>query len=207
MAEINKVTVLVFGQEYTLSGDMPRDYVLKLADHVDAKMKEIDGGAGSQPLSAVAVLAAMLIADEYYTLDNDISSLLEQNQKLSDNAASYERMWEELKANYASYKEEVASMQANRETLQRYIAEKDQQLSSVNSQLEEEKRYNEELRGRVDELLAKVQKNDNAPLEAQKKIEELETRCRDIESSFFDIQMENIHLKNELENLRKQMNR
>ena len=204
MAEINKVTVLVFGQEYTLSGDMPRDYVLKLADHVDAKMKEIDGGAGSQPLSAVAVLAAMLIADEYYTLDNDISSLLEQNQKLSDNAASYERMWEELKANYASYKEEVASMQANRETLQRYIAEKDQQLSSVNSQLEEEKRYNEELRGRVDELLAKVQKNDNAPLEAQKKIEELETRCRDIESSFFDIQMENIHLKNDLEAYKKQ---
>ncbi len=204
MAEINKVTVLVFGQEYTLSGDMPRDYVLKLADHVDAKMKEIDGGAGSQPLSAVAVLAAMLIADEYYTLDSDITSLLEQNQKLSDNAASYERMWEELKANYASYKEEVASMQANRETLQRYIAEKDQQLSSVNSQLEEEKRYNEELRSRVDELLAKVQKSDNAPLEAQKKIEELETRCRDIESSFFDIQMENIHLKNDLEAYRKQ---
>ena len=204
MAEINKVTVLVFGQEYTLSGDMPRDYVLKLADHVDAKMREIDGGAGSQPLSSVAVLAAMLIADEYYTLDADTTSLLEQNQKLSDNAASYERMWEELKANYASYKEEVASMQANRETLQRYIAEKDQQLSSVNSQLEEEKRYNEELRSRVDELLVKVQKSDNAPLEAQRKIEELETRCRDIESSFFDIQMENIHLKNDLEAYRKQ---
>ncbi len=204
MAEINKVTVLVFGQEYSLSGDMPRDYVLKLADHVDAKMREIDGGAGAQPLSAVAVLAAMLIADEYYALDSSLVSLMEQNQKLSDNAASYERMWEELKANYASYKEEVASMQANRETLQRYIAEKDQQLSSVNSQLEEEKRYNEELRSRVDELLAKVQKNDNAPLEAQRKIEELETRCRDIESSFFDIQMENIHLKNDLEAYRKQ---
>ena len=204
MAEINKVTVLVFGQEYTLSGDMPRDYVLKLADHVDAKMREIDGGAGSQPISALAVLSAMLIADEYYTLDSDIDSLQEQNKKLSENAQSYERMWEELKANYASYKEEVASMQANRETLQRYIAEKDQQLSSVNSQLEEEKRYNEELRGRVDELLAKVQKSDNAPLEAQRKIEELETRCRDIESSFFDIQMENIHLKNDLEAYRKQ---
>ena len=199
MAEINKVTVLVFGQEYTLSGDMPRDYVLKLADHVDAKMREIDGGAGAQPISALAVLSAMLIADEYYTLDSDIDSLQEQNRKLSENAQSYERMWEELKANYASYKEEVASMQANRETLQRYIAEKDQQLSSVNSQLEEEKRYNEELRSRVDELLAKVQKSDNAPLEAQRKIEELETRCRDIESSFFDIQMENIHLKNDLE--------
>ena len=56
----------------------------------------------------------------------------------------------------------------------------------------------------MDELLAKVQKNDNAPLEAQRKIEELETRCRDIESSFFDIQMENIHLKNDLEAYKKQ---
>ena len=203
MADINKVTVKVFGQDYTLAGDMPRDYVLKLADHVDAKMREVDGGAGAQPLSSLAVLAAMLVADEYFTLDTNNASLLEQNKKLSENAQSYERMWEELKANYASYKEEVASMQANRETLQRYIAEKDQQLAAVTADLEEEKRYNDELRARVDELIAKVQKNDNAPLEAQRKIEELETRCRDIESSFFDIQMENIHLKNDLEAYRK----
>ena len=199
MAEKNTVTVLVFGQEYTLSGDMPRDYVLKLADKVDAKMRDLDGGSGSQPMSALAVLSAMLIADEYYTLDKDVTSLLEQNQKLSENAQSYERMWEELKANYAAYKEEVASMTANRETLQRYMAEKDQKISSLSAELAEEKRYNDELRAKVEELLAKVQQSDNAPLEAQKKIEELETRCRDIESSFFDIQMENIHLKNDLE--------
>jgi len=98
MAENNTVTVLVYGQEYTLSGDMPRDYVLKLADKVDGKMKSLDGGAGNQPMSALAVLSAMLIADEYYTLDSDVTSLLEQNQKLSENAQSYERMWEELKA-------------------------------------------------------------------------------------------------------------
>ena len=202
MAGNNTVTVLVFGQEYTLSGDMPRDYVLKLADKVDAKMKAIDGGSGNQPMSALAVLSAMLIADEYYTLDNDVTSLLEQNQKLSENAQSYERMWEELKANYAAYKEEVASMTANRETLQRYIAEKDQKISALSAELAEEKGSNEELRAKVDELLTRVQQSDNAPLEAQKKIEELETRCRDIESSFFDIQMENIHLKNDLESYR-----
>ena len=199
MGQNNKVTVLVFGQEYTLSGDMPRDYVLKLADKVDGKMRELDGGSGAQPMSALAVLSAMLIADEYYTLDNDVNALLEQNQKLSENAQSYERMWEELKANYASYKEEVASMTANRETLQRYIAEKDQKISSLSAELAEEQSANADLRAKVEELLARVQKSDNAPLEAQKKIEELETRCRDIESSFFDIQMENIHLKNDLE--------
>jgi len=199
MADINKVTVLVFGQEYTLAGDMPRDYVLKLADHVDAKMREVDGGAGAQPISAVAVLAAMLIADEYYSQDGDISSLLEQNKKLSENAQSYERMWEELKENYAAYKEEVAGMSSSRETMQRYIAEKDQQIETANLELANQKRINESLRARNEELAAKVAQIDNAPIEAQKKIEELETRCRDIESSFFDIQMENIHLKNELE--------
>ncbi|MBR5731411.1 MAG: cell division protein ZapA [Firmicutes bacterium] len=199
MGEINKVTVMVYGQEYTLSGDMPRDYVLKLADKVDTKMRELDDGSNTQPKSALAVLAGMLIADEYYTLDAGTEALQAQNQKLAENAQSYERMWEELKANYAAYKEEVAGMSSSRETLQRYVAEKDQRISSLSAELEEEKRLNDELRAKVEELIARVQQSDNAPLEAQRKIQELETRCRDIESSFFDIQMENIHLKNDLE--------
>ena len=199
MGEINKVTVMVYGQEYTLSGDMPRDYVLKLADKVDTKMRELDDGSNTQPKSALAVLAGMLIADEYYTLDAGTEALQAQNQKLAENAQSYERMWEELKANYAAYKEEVAGMSSSRETLQRYVAEKDQRISSLSAELEEEKRLNDELRAQVEELIARVQQSDNAPLEAQRKIQELETRCRDIESSFFDIQMENIHLKNDLE--------
>ena len=203
MGSINTVTVLVYGQEYTLSGDMPRDYVLKLAERVDSKMRELDGGTNSQPMSALAVLAGMLIADDYYNLQSDMDALAEQNKKLSENAQNYERMWEELKSNYAAYKEEVSNMTANRETLQRYISEKDQQISSLSTSLNEEKQYNDDLRAKVEELLVKVQQNDNAPIEAQKKIEELETRCRDIESSFFDIQMENIRLKNDLEAYRR----
>ncbi len=199
MGERNTVTVMVYGSEYTLSGDMPRDYVLKLADKVDSKMRELDDGSNTQPRSALAVLAGMLIADEYYSLNADIDSLKAQNQKLAENAQSYERMWEELKANYAAYKEEVAGMSSSRETLQRYVAEKDQKIASLSADLEEEKRLNDELRAKVEDLIARVQQSDNAPLEAQRKIQELETRCRDIESSFFDIQMENIHLKNDLE--------
>ena len=111
-------------------------------------------------------------------------------------------MWEELKENYSAYKEEVAGMSSSRETMQRYIAEKDQQIEAVSAELAEQKRVNESLRSRAEELQNRVAQIDNAPLEAQKKIEELETRCRDIESSFFDIQMENIRLKNEIESYR-----
>ena len=199
MESRNTVTVLVYGQEYTLSGDMPRDYVLKLADKVDEKMRELDGGSNAQPMSALAVLSGMLIADEYYKLEDGIEALKEQNVKLAENAQSYERMWEELKDNYAAYKEEVAGQSSSRETMQRYIAEKDQQIENLNGELSEQKRFNDELRARVEELQNRVAQSDNAPLEAQRKIDELETRCRDIESSFFDIQMENIQLKNELE--------
>ena len=156
MGEINKVTVMVHGQEYTLTADMPRDYVLKLADKVDTKMKELDDGSNSQPKSALAVLAAMLIADEYYTLDADTDALLAQNQKLNENAQSYERMWEELKTNYAAYREEVAGMSSSRETLQRYVAEKDQQIASLSAELEEEKRLNDELRSKVEDLIARL---------------------------------------------------
>ena len=64
MSELNKVTVLICGQEYTLSGDMPREYIMKLADKVDEKMNAIADG-NNQTLSRTAVLAAMLISDEY----------------------------------------------------------------------------------------------------------------------------------------------
>ena len=72
-------------------------------------------------------------------------------------------------------------------------------------QLEAEvKKHNETLRGRVEELTNSLEYQQSLPDQSAKKIEELEAKCRDIESSFFDIQMENIRLKNENETLKKQ---
>lgn len=205
MDEKNTVTVIVYGQEYTLSGDMPREHIMKIADHVDAKMKEVGEGT-AQPASSVAVLAAMLIADEYYNLDSNILDLLTNNKNLEEKAQNYETMWEEVKSSFAKYKDEMSSLATLKDNLQIYAKEKEAQVQALAAELSQEKGFNEELRSRVEDLSqqlsAQAQRIEAAPLEAQKHVEELENRCRDIESSFFDIQMENIHLKNEIESLR-----
>ena len=171
MSEINKVTVLICGQEYTLSGDMPREYIMKLADKVDEKMTEISGG-NTQTLSKTAVLAAMLISDEYYTEKVKADKLEADKAALEKQSANYEALWEEAKSSFASYKEEQES---NIEKLKAIIASQEAKLSDT----------------------------QNVPPEAAQRIEELENRCKDIESSFFDLQMENIRLMNELENYKK----
>ncbi len=201
MDEMNTVTVIVYGQEYTLTGRMAREHVMKIADLVDTKMKEVGEGS-NRPISSVAVLAAMLISDEYYKLKDDISEAYARNAQLDANAKNYERMWEEVKASFAQYKEEMSSLSTLKDNLQVYAKEKESQAAALAAELAQEKKYNDELRSRVEELLQRARTAEQAPVEAQKHIEELENRCRDIESSFFDIQMENIHLKNEIESLR-----
>ncbi len=171
MSEVNKVTVLICGHEYTLSSDMPREYIIKLADKVDAKMNEVSGGS-DQSLSRTAVLAAMLISDEYYTQKQKTDDLTRENGDLEKQSANYEKLWEEMKQSFAAYKEE--------------------QESTI-----------ENLKGVIAAQEARFSETQNVPPEAEQRIEELENRCKDIESSFFDLQMENIRLSNELENYKK----
>lgn len=171
MSEKNTVSVLICGQEYTLSGDMPREYIMKLADKVDAKMKEISEGK-NQTLSKTAVLAAMLITDEYYRAREDSELLLEENDKLENQAANYEKLWEEAKGSFTKVKEEQDNLI-------------------------------EQLRAKVAEQEEYIEASKTITPESQKRIDELENRCRDIESSFFDLQMENIRLKNEVEKYKR----
>jgi cell division protein ZapA len=171
MGEINKVTVIICGQEYTLSGDMPREYIMKLADKVDEKMSELSGG-NNQTLSKTAVLAAMLIADEYYTEKEKAQRMAYENNDLEKQTAEYESLLAEAKNSFDSLK-----------------AEKDSAI--------------EELKGIIASQEARFEEVQGVPPEAQQRIEELENRCKDIESSFFDLQMENIRLMNELENYKK----
>ena len=146
----NSVAVKIYGQEYSISGDMPREEIMKLASLVDQKMQEV-GENYSGSVSSIAVLAAMNLASEI------------------EGAAT-----------------------------------KSKQVDDMNEKLAQAASYNEVLRARIDELTTQLETTKNVPEESQKLITELEAKCRDIESSFFDIQMENIHLKNEIESLRRQ---
>lgn len=168
MSEMNTVTVIIFGQEYTLSGDMPREYIMKLADKVDEMMKEVSDGK-NQTVSKTAVLAAMLITDELFKEKDKSEGLAAENTSLNSQVSNYAALWEDAKCSLASSREETD-------------------------------RLIESLKSRIAAQEAAIAEAKTATPESEHMIAELENRCRDVESSFFDLQMENIRLKNELEN-------
>ncbi len=58
------IAVTIAGQRYTIKSDAEEAYVQSLAAMVDQKVREVQRGAKTAERHAVAVLAALQIADE-----------------------------------------------------------------------------------------------------------------------------------------------
>src|SRR5580704_10171629 len=63
----SSVRVEIFDQAYNLRGS-DADYILKLADYVDSKMRAVAEQTHTVDTARLAVLAALNIADEYHLL-------------------------------------------------------------------------------------------------------------------------------------------
>ena len=63
----NAVRVEIFDQAYNLRGS-DADYILKLAEYVDGKMRAVAEQTHTVDTARLAVLAALNIADEYHLL-------------------------------------------------------------------------------------------------------------------------------------------
>src|SRR5215471_2916714 len=66
-ASNSSVRVEIFDQAYNLRGSDP-EYILKLAEYVDAKMRAVAEQTNTIDTVRLAVLAALNIADEYHLL-------------------------------------------------------------------------------------------------------------------------------------------
>jgi cell division protein ZapA len=96
----NSVRVEIFDQAYNLRGSDP-DYILKLADYVDSKMRAVAEQTHTVDTQRLAVLAALNIADEYH--------LLRRNQEGS--SVDYQR-----RANHLSHAlDEILDTSAKRD--------------------------------------------------------------------------------------------
>lgn len=83
----NSVRVEIFDQAYNLRGSDP-DYILRLAEYVDSKMRAVAEQTHTVDTVRLAVLAALNIADEYHLLkrnhDSGTVEYLKRANKLSD---------------------------------------------------------------------------------------------------------------------------
>ena len=67
------VKVEIFGQPYSIQGDLDAKYVQKLAKYVDEKMHAIAGMTKTVDTQKAAVLAALAIADELHSMQRERS--------------------------------------------------------------------------------------------------------------------------------------
>jgi cell division protein ZapA len=78
-----RVDVEIFGQVYTVRGDKDPDYVRKVAEFVDRKMREISQVTETVSTSRIAILASLNIADELMTLLEESEQLKARMRELT----------------------------------------------------------------------------------------------------------------------------
>lgn len=75
--------VQIFGQTYSIAGDLDPAYVQKLAAYVDEKMRAISDATSTVDTQKAAVLSALAIADELHSGQHERS---EQEELLREQA-------------------------------------------------------------------------------------------------------------------------
>lgn len=181
---INKANVKIYGQEYIIAGEMPREDIVQCAAHVDSKMHEIAEAAKSAGASPqnVAILAAVNITSEQTKIVKELEEFKRLNAQLEKDAQHYVQLWDESKKSYSDYKEETQAIVFQKDELMNQLRAKDEEIA--------------ELRLAASESKAQIQSG------MESVIKEVEDKCRELENSFFDLQMENLQLKKELEKYR-----
>lgn len=186
---MNKVNVNIFDREYTITGEKSPEQMIKVAVHVDNKMREIEEYAPSGPVSSLAILAAVNISDDYFDLCEEMEGLERINEQLESDSQHYIQLWDEAKKNFITHKEdsqnEISALNQQKSRLQAQLNEKDREL-------EEMLRNQESMEKDAQDL-------------SEKAVSEMELKYKDLENNFFDLQMENIQLKSELEKLKNKL--
>lgn len=182
----NKVTVNIFGQEYTIAGEESQDRIIQVASWVDSKMREIEEAVGNAlPISSMAVLSAVNIANELFQCKDELEETKKVSSQLEGDIQHYIQLWDESKKNFLEYKEENIEIQKEKEQLMIKLQAKDKEIEKI-------------LQGQGS-IKEEIQKGTEAQLKSA------EAKYKDLENNFFDLQMENIRIKSELEKLRGKM--
>ena len=76
-----RVTVEIMGQQYTMLGEAPEEYLHSIALHVDKKMRELSRIGKAMNNTMLAVLTALNITDEYLRLKRELEMAQKQTAK------------------------------------------------------------------------------------------------------------------------------
>lgn len=163
MMNKNRVIVKIFGQEYTIVGDEPREFMQRVSNYVDDKMNEIADKNKKFSTAMIAVLTAINIGDEYFKLVDDYQKLkmehgrpfeeLERTKELLATSAvamdKREKDYQSLLEEYEEIKESLRNIEANHIELREEVNRLSYEVNIKDSKLKKAEKINEDLKNKL----------------------------------------------------------
>ena len=201
-SEISKVTVKIYGQEYTFASTKARDRLVSVANHVDEVINKLVEQGADGSVSKLAMLAAINITEELFTeRDAQGESEREKEQQKKD-IAHFQQLWEEAKRSHLQYKDDAKTIQSQKDTLQEKFTAKSNEADSLLREAEERDNVIRRLESELGMAKEKLENVSSQSVEGGEQIRELKDKLKEIEGNYFELQMENIQMKGDLEHFR-----
>lgn len=145
----NKVIVRILGQEYTIRSDESREFVQKVANLIDDKMRAIYEKNKKFSTTWIAVLTALNVGDDFLKLQEEKADLLKRlenpdgelktmkdclirlQNELKDKGEAHrtvENEFDKLVENTATYEHTILELRKEFDRVCSELAEKDQRL-------------------------------------------------------------------------------
>jgi len=90
------IQVEIYDQEYSMRGELDPEYIQKLAQFLDARMRSVAERTRTVDSLRVAVLAALNIADEYHQLKSKYETIAQNvDRKVGECSDALDRVLKE----------------------------------------------------------------------------------------------------------------
>ena len=202
LEEINKVTVKIFGQEYTFASAKSRDRMVAIAGHVDEVIKGLVAQGVDGSVARLTMLAAINITEQLFEARDVMSTGDREKDELRKEISHFQQLWEEAKRSHLQYKDDAKELHEQKDALQEKLNAKTIELDGLFRNAEERERVVRQLESELEAANEKLRNVSDQSEDSSEQIRELKDKLKDIEGNYFELQMENIQIKGDLERYR-----
>lgn len=146
---MNKIVVKIANQEYSITGDEEKDYILSLASHVDEQIRLAQNKAPRVNNITPVILASINITDQLFKERRKIKELTDASLNPAGDTdistISYDSLIDEQN-------ETIEKLYERIQNLDNILAEKNEQIAEANNKLQALEKENTELNKLLNEF-------------------------------------------------------
>ena len=202
ITEVNKVTVNIYGQEYTFASTKSRERMIAIASHVNDVFESLVGQGADGSVARLTMLAAINIAEQLFEGRDEYTAIEREKDELSKEIAHFQQLWEEAKRSHLQYKDDAKELHEQKDAMQEKLNAKTIEVDNLFRNAEERERVVRKLETELEEANEKLRNVSDQSEEGGELIRELKEKLKEIEGNYFELQMENIQMKGDLERYR-----